>query len=69
MRRRAYNVEKRSNPTSNNLATTQRKKDDNIQKYNELNQEINKLVRTINMQFNFKKFTKENLKPLEGVSK
>lgn len=69
MRRRAYNVEKRSNPTSNNLATNQRKKDDNIQKYNELNQEINKLVRTINMQFNFKKFTKENLKPLEGVSK
>ena len=69
MRRRAYNVEKKSNPTSNNLTTTQRKKDDNIQKYNELNQEINKLVRTINMQFNFKKFTKENLKPLEGVSK
>ena len=69
MRKTAYNSEKRKNPTSNNLKITQRKKNDNIQKYNELNQEINKLIRTINMQFDFKKFTKESLKPLEKVSK
>ena len=67
--RTTYNIEKRKIPTSTNQRTTQRNKDDNIQKYNELNQEINKIVRTINMQFNFKNFTKEKLQPLEQVSK
>lgn len=68
MRKTAYTTEKRKNPTSTNLKPTQRKIDDNIQKYNELNQEINKIIRTIKMQFDFKKFTKQNLKPLEKVS-
>ena len=69
MSRTIYNIEKRKIPSSTNQRTTQRIKDDNIQKYNELNQEINKIIRTINMQFNFKNFTKEKLQPLEQVSK
>ena len=69
MSRTTYNLEKRKIPSSNYQKTAQRNKDENIQKYNELNQEINKIVRTINMQFNFKNYTKEKLQSLEQVSK
>ena len=40
---------------------------DDISKYNSLNREINKLIRTINLTFNFKTFKKEKLQPLEPV--
>jgi len=54
-------MEKKKNKTSVSLKTSQRQKDENIPKYNELNQDINKLIRTINMQFDFKNFKKEKL--------
>ena len=61
-------MEKKKNKTSVSLKTSQRQKDENIPKYNELNQDINKLIRTINMQFDFKNFKKEKLVSLENVS-
>ena len=61
-------MEKKKNKTSVSLKTSQRQKDENIPKYNELNQDINKLIRTINMQFDFKNFKKEKLVSLEKVS-
>ena len=68
MRRSTFIIEKKKNQPSNRLRTGQKAKDENIPKYNELNQEINKLIRTIKMQFDFKTFTKERLQPLEEVS-
>ena len=67
MRRSAYMISKK-NHTDTNIKNSQRPKDDELSKYNELNQEISKIIRTINMQFDFKNFKKENLKPLEIVS-
>ena len=61
-------MEKKKNKTSVSLKTSQRQKDENIPKYNELNQDINKLIRTINMQFDFKNFKKEKLISLKEVS-
>ena len=68
MRRASLVMEKKKNKTSVSLKTSQRQKDENIPKYNELNQDINKLIRTINMQFDFKNFKKEKLVSLEKVS-
>ena len=69
MRRSTFLMEKKKNQPSTRLRTGQKAKDENIPKYNELNQEINKLIRTIKMQFDFKTFKKEKLQPLEEVSK
>ena len=68
MRGPTFLREKKKNPTTSHLKTNPKVKDENIPKYNELNQEINKLIRTINMQFDFKNFTKAKLQPLEKVS-
>ena len=68
MRRASLVMEKKKNKTSVSLKTSQRQKDENIPKYNELNQDINKLIRTINMQFDFKNFKKEKLISLKEVS-
>ena len=68
MRRASLVMEKKKNKTSVSLKTSQRQKDENIPKYNELNQDINKLIRTINMQFDFKNFKKEKIIFLKEVS-
>ena len=68
MMRSKFLMEKKKNLTSIRLKTSKKAKDENIPKYNELNQEINKLIRTINMQFDFKTFKKEKLQSLERVS-
>ena len=44
------------------------RKDEAFQRYKDLRQEINTLIRKINMKFDFKNFTKETLQPLEEVS-
>ena len=45
----------------------QKKKDEKIEKYKELNHEINKIIRTILMQLDLNNFKNEKLKPLELV--
>ena len=45
-----------------------KKKDKKIEKYKELNHEINKIVRTILMQLDLNNCKNEKLKPLEIVS-
>ena len=44
------------------------KKDETFQRHKDLKQEINTLIRNINMKFDFKNFTKEKLFPLETVN-
>ncbi len=68
MRKSAYMNSKRKNTDTTKIKINQRPKDDDLSKYNGLNQEISKIIRTINMQFDFKNFKKENLKSLEIVS-
>lgn len=64
--------EKRDKPSQyriksnkNNLKRIDTKMD--ISKYNTLNRDINKIVRTINLLFDFKIFKKEKLQSLEPV--
>ena len=52
---------------SNQYPSSQNQSNNDISKYNSLNREINKLIRTINMTFNFKTFKKEKLQLLEPV--
>ena len=40
----------------------------NLRKFNNLNIDINKILRTINILFDFKNFQKYKLQPLEKVS-
>ena len=68
MRKSAYDMGKKSKTETNRLKVSQNPLDDNLSKYNELNQEINKIIRTINIQFDFKNFKKEKLQSLEVVS-
>ena len=44
------------------------KKDEDTQKYEDLNSEINLLVRTINLNYNVKYFKKNNIQSLEIVN-
>jgi len=44
------------------------KKDEDTQKYEDLNSEINLLVRTINLNYNVKDFKKNNIQSLEIVN-
>ena len=44
------------------------KKDETFQRHKDLKQEINALIRNINMKFDFKNFIKEKLFPLETVN-
>ena len=44
------------------------KKDGDTQKYEDLNSEINLLVRTINLNYNVKDFKKNNIQSLEIVN-
>jgi hypothetical protein len=53
----------------NHKRNSYNKIDDNIQKYKNLKHEINSIIRNINIKFNFTKFTKEELQPLETVRK
>ena len=68
MKRSTFLMEKRKYTISTCLRARPKPKDENIHKYNELNRDINKLIRTINMQFDFKNFKKEKLVSLEKVS-
>ena len=68
MRKSAYAMGKKSKTEIDRLKVSQKPLDDNLSKYNDLNQEINKIIRTINMQFDFKNFKKEKLQSLEVVS-
>lgn len=68
MRKSAYDMGKKSKTETDRLKVSQNPLDDNLSKYNELNQEINKIIRTINIQFDFKNFKKEKLQSLEVVS-
>ena len=44
------------------------KKDEAFQRHKDLKQEINTIIRNINIKFDFKNFTIEKLQPLEKVS-
>ena len=44
------------------------KKDEAFQRHKDLKQEINTIIRNINLKFDFKNFTIEKLQPLEKVS-
>ena len=74
--RRAFATE-RKNKTSTNLIRSKPQneikeiKDNNIvntRKINNLNMDINRILRTINILFDFKSFQKYKLQPLEKVS-
>jgi len=65
MRRSKFLNEKKKNLTSSKLKTSRR--DENSLKYDALNSEINLLVRTINLNFEFKDFRKNKLQSLEKV--
>ncbi len=65
MRRSKFLNEKKKNLTSSKLKTSRR--DENSLKYDALNSEINLLVRTINLNFDFKDFRKNKLQSLEKV--
>ena len=65
MKRSTFLSEKKKNLTSSKLKTSRR--DENALKYDALNSEINLLVRTINLNFDFKDFRKNKLQSLEKV--
>ena len=66
MRRTSFLNEKKKNITAARLKTNT--KDENTLQYDELNSEINRLLRSINMNFDFKNFRKAKLQPLEIVN-
>ena len=76
MRRSSFVTEKKNKTTTNLTRTKQQNeiketKDNrvyNYRKVNNLNADINKIVRNINLIFDFKDFQKKKLKPLEKVS-
>ena len=66
MKRSIFQSGRRRNITSSRLKVS--KKDENTLKYEALNSEINILVRTINLNYNFKDFKKNNIQSLETVN-
>ena len=66
MRRTSFLNEKKKNVAATRLKTNN--KDENSFQYDELNSEINRLLRSINMNFDFKNFRKAKLQPLEIVN-
>ena len=76
MRRTTF-ITERQNKTTTDLKNSRRQnqvkevKDNdtfNLRKFNNLNIDINKILRTINILFDFKNFQKYKLQPLEKVS-
>ena len=76
MRRTTF-ITERQNKTTTDLINSRRQnqvkevKDNdtfNLRKFNNLNIDINKILRTINILFDFKNFQKYKLQPLEKVS-
>ena len=76
MRRTTF-ITERQNKTTTDLTNSRRQnqvkevKDNdtfNLRKFNNLNIDINKILRTINILFDFKNFQKYKLQPLEKVS-
>ena len=76
MRRTTF-ITERQNKTTTDLINSRRqnqvkevKVNDtfNLRKFNNLNIDINKILRTINILFDFKNFQKYKLQPLEKVS-
>ena len=65
MKRPSLKKEEIKIPTPKNIGI---KKDETFQRHKDLKQEINALIRNINMKFDFKNFTKEKLFPLEKVN-
>ena len=65
MRRTSFLGDKKKNIAAARLKTNN--KDENSFQYDELNSEINRLLRSINMNFDFKNFRKAKLQPLEIV--
>ena len=70
-------ITERQNKTTTDLTNSRRQnqvkevKDNdtfNLRKFNNLNIDINKILRTINILFDFKNFQKYKLQPLEKVS-
>ena len=76
MRRSSFVTEKKNKTTTNLTRTKQQNeiketKDNrvyNYRKVNNLNADINKIIRNINLIFDFKDFQKKKLNPLEKVS-
>ena len=76
MRRSSFVMERKNKTTTNLNRTKQQSelkdsKDNyiyNYRKINNLNSDVNKILRNINLLFDFKKFEKKNLQPLEKVS-
>ena len=78
--RRSTFITERQNKTTIDLTNSRRQnqikevkevKDNdtfNLRKFNNLNIDINKILRTINILFDFKNFQKYKLQPLEKVS-
>jgi hypothetical protein len=75
--RRSTFITERQNKTTTDLTNSRRQnqvkevKDNdtfNLRKFNNLNIDINKILRTINILFDFKNFQKYKLQPLEKVS-
>ena len=66
MRRTSFLGDKKKNIAAARLKTNN--KDENSFQYDELNSEINRLLRSINMNFDFKNFRKAKLQPLEIVN-
>ena len=76
MRRSSFVMERKNKTTTNLNRTKQQSelkdsKDNyiyNYRKINNLNSDVNKILRNINLLFDFKKFEKNKLQPLEKVS-
>jgi hypothetical protein len=65
MKRPSLNKEEIKIQVQNNIGI---KKDEAFQKHKDLKQEINTIIRNINMKLDFKNITKEKLQPLEIVN-
>ena len=64
MSKQIYNNERKKSRATNRKTS---RRDANLQKYEDLNSEINLLVRTINLNCDFKNFDKKKLESLEKV--
>ena len=65
--RRVQPTQNRIRSSQNNNGIKRTQTNMIISKYNDLNRDISKIIRTINLLFDFKTFTKEKLQPLESV--
>jgi len=65
MKRPSLNKEEIKIQVQNNIGI---KKDEAFQNHKDLKQEINTIIRNINMKLDFKNITKEKLQPLEIVN-